>query len=95
MSHPYRIRTEAQKEMRQAACWLDAGRKGRGMAFTNAVISQLKRIAERPDAWPLISRRVRQSPIPRWKHFSIFYEMLGDRIEILSVFHASREPKDW
>ena len=95
MSRPYRLRPEAQKEMRQAACWLDAERKGRGAEFTNAVISQLKRIANRPDAWPLVSKNVRQSPVPRWRRYSIYYRVFDDRVEVLSVFHASREPKDW
>jgi plasmid stabilization system protein ParE len=90
----FRYSPRAQSEIRKAVCWYDSERKGLGSRLLKAVEAQVRRITKQPDRWPLVDENVRQSPIPEWDYYSILYEVLPDHINVISVFHASREPKD-
>lgn len=95
MKRSRRYRHSAEIELHRAACWYDSERKGLGAKFRKAVTAQVRRLAVHPHDWPEVGDNVRRSPVPGWNSYSILYEVHDDHIHVLSVFHASREPKDW
>ena len=53
------------------------------------------RVQEYPRSYQVVEeadgRKIRRSPIHRFP-YSLFYELLEDRIVVIAVFHARREP---
>jgi plasmid stabilization system protein ParE len=38
---------------------------------------------------------VRRSPLRGYPYYVLYYREHADHIEVLSVFHTSRDPKSW
>lgn len=95
MKRNFRYSRRSQKEVRQAACWYESERKGLGGKFSKAVENQVERLAKLPFQWEEIEINIRRSPLLGFGSYYIVYEVHDDHILVLSVFHASREPKDY
>ena len=93
MSDSYIIsfRPEAERELREAAFWYEERRKGLGSAFMLTVDAAISSIQPTPMLYPKIygsKRRARLKTFP----YGIFFEIEGNVIVILGVYHARRNP---
>jgi plasmid stabilization system protein ParE len=83
---------EAQQELIEAAIWYDDRQEGLGDRFIDAVSAQVVDICDMPERFPVVHNDVRQALLRRFP-FVVYFRDLGKRIEVLSVFHASRDPE--
>lgn len=54
----------------------------------------LNRVADKPNLYEVVHRNVRQALI-RIFPFAIYFLLSNDEIEVIAVFHASRDPDEW
>jgi len=91
---PVVIHPEAEREMLAAALFYNERCAGLGSLFLDEVERGFRRIAERPEAWTIISspdRRCLLSEFP----FGIIYRNQPERIYVLAIMHLRREPGYW
>lgn len=84
----------AQREFLEARAWYDERRVGLGAEFQESVEAALQRIMQEPFAQPPIYREVRRVFIRRFP-YGVFYVVEADRLVVLAVFHARRDPRAW
>lgn len=89
------LRKIAGQEFEDAIGWYDAERPGLGREFRAAINQQFDRIATNPEFFRKVRGEVRRAVIPRRFPYVIHFIIEPDQIVILSVFHASRDPKEW
>ena len=83
---------EAQQELIDAAIWYDDRREGLGDNFIDAVSAQVVDNCKMPERFPIVHDNVRQAIIQRFP-FVVYFRLVQERVRVLSVFHASREPE--
>jgi toxin ParE1/3/4 len=87
------LRRIAQIEFDDAANFYDR-RANRGLGFTLAVRRVLTQIADNPEFYSVIMDGVREALVTGYP-YAIYYRILTDRVEVLAVFHTSRDPAVW
>ena len=88
------LRPAAMDEVEEAWLWYEQQRPGLGDEFRACVEVAMTAAARRPLSYPKVEGRVRRVLVRRFP-YSILYITETDRIEILAVFHGSREPGAW
>lgn len=91
------ILPEAEDELSAAVEWYESKRTGLGVELMAEVDEALIEIGERSEAWPLWrhDRAYRKRVLTRFPYV-VFYELIdADRVEVVSVAHASRKPGYW
>lgn len=91
---PILFRPLAETEYNEAADWYDDREPGLGAEFEARVEAALSVIAGQPDRYPAVVRDIREAPVSRFP-FCIYYRVRSNRIIVVSVFHQSRDPKEW
>jgi plasmid stabilization system protein ParE len=91
---PVVIHPEAKREMIASTLFYEERSPGLGRLFLDEVEYGFRRIAERPDAWNLLSSKVRRCLLTEFP-FGIIYRNEPERIYILAVMHLRREPGYW
>jgi len=91
MSRPIVFRSVAQLELDEAALWYEERLPGLGLEFIDAVESLCSTIAEDPQRFPFVRNQVRRAVVLRFP-YTIHYLLEADRIVVLAVFHAKRDP---
>lgn len=84
------IRPEAEQDLMAARDWYDRQRAGLGDEFLDAValaMIELERDAERRRLYFRDFRRIVLRRFP----YKVFYQVMGDRVVVFRVLHASRE----
>ncbi|HSW01886.1 MAG TPA: type II toxin-antitoxin system RelE/ParE family toxin [Sedimentisphaerales bacterium] len=94
MSRLLAIHEAAEAEINEAADFYDLRSSGLGSAFIDEVQYAMGKIAEFPEAAPLIRNRVRKRHIARFP-YSLIYSVRQDEIRILAVAHHRRRPFYW
>ena len=94
MIRPLIIRPEAEGDLTEGFDWYEQRRSGLGDAFLEEINTRLRRIAENPLRHAIVYRNARQALIRRFP-YKILYLFEGDRIEVLGVVHARRQPRFW
>ncbi len=84
----------AEAEMCAAACYYETCHPGLGDRFLEEVSVVGNRIAEHPEAWPVISGQIRRCLLNRFP-FGLLFRIEAKRIYVLSVMHLRREPNYW
>ncbi|WP_439623270.1 type II toxin-antitoxin system RelE/ParE family toxin [Gemmata sp.] len=94
MNLPLVLRAEAEAEFDEAFDFYNDKRTGLGVEF----VAEVQRVFDRLSANPLIHREVfadvRKSVVRRFP-YCVFYRPHPDRVEVLAVFHTSRDPQIW
>ena len=88
------VRPEAEAEMADAFDWYENRAAGLGHDFLLCVDAILNAILRNPESFPLVHRIVRRALTRRFP-YEIFFVEDDERIVVLSVFHARRNPKRW
>lgn len=86
------FRREARAEFFEAIAWYEGREPGLGRRFAKAVGQSLRHILDNPELNRRISGDVRRAVL-RTFPYSIHYLTEPERLVVLAVFHASRNPK--
>ena len=84
----------AEDEMHAASHYYEDCQIGLGNRFLDEVLLTGQRIAENPEAWPIISGRIRRCLMNRFP-FGMLFRVEAERIYVLAVMHLRREPNYW
>ena len=88
------IRSEAEADIQDAFLWYERQRNGLGNDFLLCVEEALSKIRRTPEMSPCVHKNVYRRLIRRFP-YGVFYIIEEERIVILAVFHAKRDPKQW
>ena len=88
------IRPEAEAEMADAFDWYEARTPSLGSEFLLAVDAVLQSVLRNPAQYPFIHKTARRALLRRFP-YEVFFVVEINRIVVLSVFHAKRNPKRW
>jgi len=80
--------------MLAAARYYENCQDGLGECFLDEVLQTGGRIAEHPEAWSLISGRIRRCLLNRFP-FALLFRIEQELIYVLAVMHLRREPNYW
>src|SRR5688572_991871 len=94
MSWPTVFRPEAEVEMEEAFTWYQSKRDGLGREFAECIQKVLDRIAANPEVHPKVYHEIREAIVRRFPYV-IYYQVSGDEVVIVSVFHSKRNPDIW
>ncbi len=94
MTYDLVIRPEAEADISDAYRWYEDQREGLGTDFISCIEAALDSIIQSPRLYPKIHKDIRRVFI---RHFpyGIFYLVKDNRIIVLAVFHARRDPQGW
>lgn len=85
------FRPIAKREFDDAISWYQDRREGLGREFSVAIEQQLGRIALTPNQFACVRGDVRRAVLQRFP-YSIYFIVEVDRIVVLAIFHARRDP---
>jgi toxin ParE1/3/4 len=88
------FRRAARQDFEDAALWYESKRPGLGGAFQTAVEDALRQIQADPLMYRRVHRLVRRVRVRRFP-YAVYFLAEQDRIVVLSVFHARRDPRVW
>jgi plasmid stabilization system protein ParE len=91
---PFVLLPEARDDLDGAFDWYERRRTGLGDQFAEAVHKTIDLITAFPRIGTVKYRDVRQRLVPRFPYV-IVYREVGGTIQIVSVFHTSRDPRTW
>ena len=91
---PVVLRHQATEDLLAACDYLEAQRPGLGTRLVREVRRVLERITTHPELHGRVYEDVRRAAVKRFP-YSVFYRPTPDRIEVLAVFHDSRDPDGW
>jgi plasmid stabilization system protein ParE len=94
MSRRLVVRPEAEAEMASAFEWYEDRVPGLGSQFLLCVDAVLRSILRRPQQFPRLHRNARRALTRRFPYEVLFVED-EERVVVLAVFHAKRNPKQW
>ncbi len=88
------IRPEAEADVAEAYAWYEERVPGLGPNFLLRLDAALSSIQRDPKMYPIVHENVRRCLIHRFP-YGIFYVFESNRIVILAVLHAKRDPRAW
>jgi len=88
------IRPEAEAEMVDAFDWYENRVPGLGAEFLLCVDAAFSALLRNPAQFPCVHRIVRRALTRRFP-YEVFFVEDNERVVVLSVFHAKRNPKSW
>lgn len=88
------VRPEAEAELAEAFAWYEERISGLGLAFLFCVEAAIHAIQRNPRRHGIVHRSIRRALIRRFP-YQVLYIVDKDRITVLAVFHAKRDPKRW
>jgi toxin ParE1/3/4 len=94
MSRRLIVRPEAEAEMAEAFDWYEQRSPDLGSEFLLCVDAVFNAILRNPQRWPHVHRVVRRALTRRFP-YEVFFVEDEERVVVLSVFHAKRNPKSW
>ena len=94
MSRRLIVRPEAEAEMTDAFDWYEDCVPGLGSEFLLCVDAVFNAILRSPRQYPRVHKIVRRA-LTRKFPYEVFFVEDDQRVVVLSVFHAKRNPKRW
>lgn len=94
MRLPVVLSPEAEKEYDEAVDWFENQRAGLGLDFANAIHAVLARLGANPRMHTVVYRDARKAVVRKFRYV-VIYRVEPTRVSVVSVFHTSRDPKDW
>jgi plasmid stabilization system protein ParE len=85
---------EVVADLTSARDWYEAQRPGLGAKFLDAAAASIEHVADQPEIYALIYRRVRRCKVRKFPYV-VYYRTNDDYVEIMAVLHASRHPRTW
>jgi plasmid stabilization system protein ParE len=94
MSLPLVFHPNVQPEIDEAYLWYEQQRTGRGDDFLSAIEMVFDRIGKFPEMHQMVFQDVRRGLVSRFP-YGVFYRIHPDRVEVVAVYHTSRDPRGW
>jgi plasmid stabilization system protein ParE len=94
MTLPYIYRVEARAEFDEAFDWYERRQPGLGVRFVAEVQACVERVTANPLGFAVVHRDVREALVNDFP-FAVYFRVLPARVQIVSVFHTSRNPIIW
>ena len=94
MAYKLELHELAEDELWEAVDWYDKQKKKLGREFAKTLQVLMKAIKTRPLLYPVVSKKRRKAVLKRFPYIVIF-EIKGDTIFVLAIFHTRRNPKIW
>jgi plasmid stabilization system protein ParE len=91
---PIVLRAEAEAEFDEAFDWYESKRAGLGADFAAEVQRAFDRIAANPLIHGVALADIRKAVVRRFP-YCVYYRPHSDRVEVIAVFHTSRDPSIW
>jgi toxin ParE1/3/4 len=88
------FKPEALLDATEAYKWYEERDPGLGAEFMRAVDSCIHQIERHPEMYPVVHKNLRQALTRRFP-YSVFYFVEDDTAYVVSVFHASKDPRVW
>jgi toxin ParE1/3/4 len=94
MNLPLTFHPAVHDELDDAYQWYEQRRTGLGDDFLAAIEEVFRRIAATPAIYGTVFQNVR-CRLPRRFPYAVYYRIHPDRVEILAVYHTSRDASGW
>ena len=94
MTRVVSLRPEAQSEYDDGIDYAESWSPGRGADLVRAVDETLARLAANPALGTEVKPGVYKRYIPGTK-YNIYYQFDDGVLDVVAVFHTSRDPADW
>ena len=94
MKLPLVFHPEIEDDLIESQLYYSDKTPGLAKDFVREVRKAQKAIAANPKMHQIIWKTVRRSLVNRFP-FGLFYRIHKDRIEVLAVYHHSRDPAGW
>jgi len=94
MSIPVVLRDDAQAEFYEAFDYYERQPVGLGVEFMARGQHVFDHISENPRSHAIVLGDVRKAVVKRFP-YCIFFRPHTDRVEVIAVFHSSRDPSVW
>ena len=94
MTFEITIRPEAEADLKDIYEWYEAQSVGLGEEFLLSAREAIDRISRHPEMYSRTHLDIRRAPLRRFRH-NIFYSAREEEVVVLSVYHASRDPRLW
>ena len=88
------LRRLAEIELNEAVDFYEHRQQGLGQRFANKVLTVLKEIETNPKRFAEAEEGVREAPLLDFP-YAIYYQIVSNRVDVISVFHTSRDPNVW
>src|SRR5688572_4458601 len=88
------FRKAARLEYEEAAIWYESQKPALGAQFVVEIEHALTKACEAPQRFPKMLHDVRATRVQRFP-YSVFFRVRADRLIVLAVFHARRDPRVW
>ena len=94
MKLPIALRNAAEVEFDEAFDWYDARCVGLGPEFAAEVQQVFDGIAANPKIRQRVFADIRMAVVRRF-YYCVYYRPHADRVQVIAVFHQSRDPAIW
>ncbi len=94
MSLPLVFHPDVQPEVDDAYRWYEQQRSGLGDDFLAAVEEVFDRLRRIPEVHQKVFQDVRRA-MPKRFPYGVYYRIYSDRVEVIAVYHSSRDPRGW
>ncbi len=94
MSRSLLVRPEAEADLVEAFDWYEECSRGLGSEFLLAVDAVLECVIRNPEQYTVVHKEIRRALLRRFP-YGVFFLTEPDRVIVLAVFHASRNPARW
>ncbi|MFW5777167.1 MAG: type II toxin-antitoxin system RelE/ParE family toxin [Spirochaetota bacterium] len=94
MSRELIVRPEAEVEMAEAYHWYEACSPGLGADFLLSVEAVVRAAARNPLQFAVVHRGIRRGLTRRFP-YQVFFLDDEQRVVVLAVLHAKRDPERW
>ena len=88
------VAPEVETDLDQAVQWYEARKSGLGAEFLTNVTATVQEIVRMPEVHRIVERHYRRGLVKRFP-YAVFYDLIGETIMILGVFHTSHDPSRW
>lgn len=94
MAYNIELHEIAEEELWEAVDWYDAQKEKLGREFAKELQQTMQIIRENPSQFPKAFKDKRQAMLRRFPYV-VVYEIHGTTVNVLAIFHTSRNPKVW
>jgi plasmid stabilization system protein ParE len=94
VSYELIIRPEAEADMAGAFAWYEERREGLGREFLNEERAVFLQIEDNPLRRSEIYKQARRALVRRFP-YKVIYLFEAERVEVLAVVYAGRDPQFW
>ena len=94
VKHPISIRKEAEEDISETYQYYESCREHLGSDFLLCIEESLARISRNPNQYRKIYKTVRRALVRRFP-YGIYYVVLEDRVSVIGVIHARKNPTHW